>query len=71
MHFGCKLLNHWFLSPIIGIGIELCKLNMVFITSAGHTKTSEGKCFIFNREMLLPDGLIIESNTYGHIIINK
>lgn len=59
MHFGYRLLNHWFLSQIIGIGIELCQLKMVFITSASHTKASEGECFIFYREMLPPDGLIV------------
>lgn len=59
MHFGYRLLNHWFLSQITGIGIELCQLNVVFITSASHTKASEGECCIINREMLPPDGLIV------------
>lgn len=43
---------------MIGLGIELCQLSMVFVTSASHTKVSERDRFIFDREALPPDALI-------------
>lgn len=59
MNFAYRFLKHWVLAQIIGFGIELCQLNVAFTTSASHTKVSERDRFIFHREALPPDTLIV------------